>query len=73
MRKAYQRYDVMPSKYEMWKHDPKTIYGAAFSSREANFQIDKEEISTNTAGKVLKHLNVVMKKKAKIFFARTTH
>jgi hypothetical protein len=29
----------------------KTIYGATFGLREANFQIDKEEISTNTARK----------------------
>jgi hypothetical protein len=48
----------------------KTIYGAAFGSREANFQIDKEEISTNTAGKVLKHLNVVMKEKSEDFFCK---
>jgi hypothetical protein len=27
---------------------PKQSYGAAFGLREANFQIDKEEISTNT-------------------------
>jgi hypothetical protein len=53
MRKSYQRYDVMLSKYEMW-NTTKTIYGgdgAAFALREANFQIDKEEISTNTARK----------------------
>jgi hypothetical protein len=29
----------------------KIICGAAFGSREPNFQIDKEEISTNTARK----------------------
>ena len=58
MRKAYQR--VMTSCRPNTKcgNTTKTIYGAAFSLREANFQIDKEEISTNTAGKVLKHLNV---------------
>jgi hypothetical protein len=29
----------------------KTTYGATFGLREANFQIDKKEISTNTARK----------------------
>jgi hypothetical protein len=49
----------------------KTIYGAAFGLREANFQIDKEEISTNTAiGEVLKHLNVLMKEKRNKFFCK---
>jgi hypothetical protein len=44
----------------------KIIYGAAFGSREANFQIDKEEISTNTARKDF-YLNVLMKEKRKDF------
>jgi hypothetical protein len=46
----------------------KTIYGAASRLREANFQIDKEEISTKTARKGFWNiLTYLWKKKVKIF------
>jgi hypothetical protein len=46
----------------------KTIYGAASGLREANFQIDKEKISTNTARKGFWNiLTYLWKKKVKIF------
>jgi hypothetical protein len=51
MRKAYQR--VMTSCRPNTKcgNTTKTIYSALFGLLDANFQIDKEEISTNTARK----------------------